>query len=259
MRKYREMEEELFKFQEMASTDGAIALSPIGAGLVGTPTEDELNEYIMKVAGADRACKFMLGDLMNIATELFGSKYQLWSRITGREVKNLRNIASVCKRVPFHSRRRELPFSLHDTVAKLDTGEQERWLDEAVGHELTRDKLKKSIELGRVAKDEDMDDKPERLDPYDQGTDNPHPHISRLVTLYGRLEREGDLDAMSPGDLYRLHLDLLPLLQKYVQILGRIERGASPEAGMIRVDLLNYGLEFHSSDAIDVEAQEVEV
>ncbi|MFN4944500.1 MAG: hypothetical protein ACK5G9_12010, partial [Akkermansiaceae bacterium] len=58
-----------------------------------------------------------------------------------------------------------LTFNHHYTVAKLKDGEEQKhWLDQAAKHDLGVDRLRKSINFGRIATEEEV-----QGDPADRG------------------------------------------------------------------------------------------
>jgi hypothetical protein len=78
-----------------------------------------------------------VGDWLQYGATRWGEKYSEAARITGYDVKTLRNIAYVAKRFDLSRRRDKLGWSHHAEVAALEPHEQDRWLDRAVADHLS--------------------------------------------------------------------------------------------------------------------------
>jgi hypothetical protein len=79
-----------------------------------------------------RVSNWWVGDWLQYGTSRWGEKYVEAARITGYDVKTLRNIAYVAKRFDLSRRRDKLHWSHHAEVAVLEAEEQDRWLDRAI-------------------------------------------------------------------------------------------------------------------------------
>ena len=208
-----------------------ISINPHGAVIEGVPLEHTYEEAMRQISVAERTCKFALGDLLVSATAHYGDKYARWAEVTGFEVETLYNIASTCRRVPIPQRRvGSLSFTHHAEVAALSVADQSKWLALAEEKEIGSARLRKSIQLGRVATASDMGRKAlppsvpasVPVDGRDAGFENVHPHINRLVTYLSKKERDGDYEDMSAEELYRFHLDVLPAVRRWGRLVSRI-------------------------------------
>ena len=219
-----------------------ISISAMGARVTGEPLEDTLENLMHQIATAEKCCKFVLGDLMNAASRLYGDKYARWADITGLEIQSLRDIASTCNRVPIDMRRAgELSFAHHREVAALAPVEQVKWLQVAENNNLSRDRLVKSIKLGRIATSEDMTTS--KVDDVDTGIDNAHPHVNRICAYLAKKERMGEYDQMETHELYRFHLDLLPAVNRWGTVVKRIRQSGDQDAiDMVATDIEPIGL-----------------
>lgn len=216
----------------------------------GVPLEDTFEEAMRQLAMADRACKFALGDLLVAATGHYGEKYSRWSEITGFEIQSLRDIASTCLRVPMERRRVDtLSFTHHREVAALPAPDQVKWLEAAEERDIGSARLRKSIQLGRVATAVDMSRGKaptggvEKAD-GDVGYSNIHPHVNRLVVYLAAKERAGEYEDMTVEELYRFSLDILPAVNRFGRLLSRIrERKDAGVNAMLERDLNAIGLQ----------------
>lgn len=228
-----------------------ITINHQGAVVKGMPLENTYEEAMRQIAAAEKACKFALGDLLVAASDHYGDKFARWSEVTGFEVETLWNIASVCRRVPIHQRRVDrLSFNHHTEVAALPPAEQKKWLDTAAEEEVSVLRLRKSIKLGRVATAQDMGrigttETPGQhgADPTDTGYDNIHPHVNRLSIYLSKKEREGEFADMDAHELYRFHLDVLPVINRYGRLVRLIrERNDADVIAMLDKDIEAIGL-----------------
>ena len=219
-----------------------ISISAMGARVTGEPLEDTLENLMHQIATAEKCCKFVLGDLMNAASRLYGDKYARWADITGLEIQSLRDIASTCNRVPIDMRRAgELSFAHHREVAALAPVEQVKWLQVAENHNLSRDRLVKSIKLGRIATSEDMTSP--KVDDVDTGYENAHPFVNRLSSYLSKKERLGEYEDMNAAELYRFHLDLFPAVNRWSRVISRIkDRNDERVMELLGTDLETIGL-----------------
>jgi hypothetical protein len=85
-----------------------------------------------RLGALTRCSQWWLGDWVRYGTGRWGEKYKEASRITGYDVKTLRNIAYVAGAVDVSRRRDNLTWSHHAEVCALDAVEQDRWLDLAL-------------------------------------------------------------------------------------------------------------------------------
>ena len=115
----------------------------------------ELGRTLIALA---RKSGIMLGDWINYGSKAYGEKYKEAPEFTGLAPKTLRNYASVARRVGPTLREPSLGYDHHAAVAKLESHVQRYWLDMAKEHKLTVRRLRVSIQLGRLASEEEMED-----------------------------------------------------------------------------------------------------
>jgi hypothetical protein len=126
---------------------------------------DEWNDLGQKLAPIGKSIGFIIGDWINYAENKWGEKYNEAIACTGLEYRTLKNYAYVARKVQLSYRYDNLTFNHHYTVAKLKDGEEQKhWLDQAAKHDLGVDRLRKSINFGRIATEEEV-----QGDPADKG------------------------------------------------------------------------------------------
>jgi hypothetical protein len=84
-----------------------------------------------------RCSQWWLGDWVRYGTTRWGEKYKEAARITGYDVKTLRNIVYVAEQVEVSRRRDNLTWSHHAEVCALEPAEQAKWLDLAESQRMT--------------------------------------------------------------------------------------------------------------------------
>jgi hypothetical protein len=106
-----------------------------------------------------RVSNWWIGDWIEYGTAKWGEKYAEASRITGYDIKSLRNIAYVARQVDLSRRRDKLRWSHHAEVAGLEPQEQDRWLDRCLADRFSvadlRIELRGSQRSTKTAADDD--------------------------------------------------------------------------------------------------------
>lgn len=90
-----------------------------------------------KLGAMSRVSNWWIGDWLQYGELKWGEKYVEAARITGYDVKTLRNISYVARRFHLSRRRDTLTWSHHAELATLPDPEQDRWLDRAVADRLS--------------------------------------------------------------------------------------------------------------------------
>jgi hypothetical protein len=133
----------------------------LGFGVAWAPGRDlERPEWIQwgqKLGAMSRVSNWWVGDWLQYGTSRWGEKYSEAARITGYDIKTLRNYAYVAKRFDLSRRRDKLTWSHHAEVAALEPDEQDRWLDRATVDQLSvadlRTELHSAQRASRAAAD----------------------------------------------------------------------------------------------------------
>jgi len=123
-----------------------------------------------RLGAMTRCSQWWLGDWVRYGSARWGEKYQQASRITGYDVKSLRNLAYVAGRFEVSRRRDTLTWSHHAEVSALNPSHQDEWLDRAAEEKLSVSDLR--LELRAARRGEERDDKP--ADPRKATVTCPH-------------------------------------------------------------------------------------
>lgn len=114
-----------------------------------------------KLGSMTRCSRWWLGDWIRFGITRWGEKYKEAARITGYDIKTLRNIAYVAEHVEVSRRRDTLSWSHHAEVCALGPEEQNRWLDLVATQGLSIADLRTELRGARRAKGESAT-RPER-------------------------------------------------------------------------------------------------
>lgn len=138
-----------------------------------------------RLGAMSRVSSWWVGDWLQYGTAKWGEKYAEAARITGYDVKTLRNISYVAKRFDLSRRRDKLTWSHHAELAVLEPSEQDRWLDRAIVDKLSvsdlRIELRGSQRPSRTAPDGDPE--PDQSDR--QVPSMMCPHCGKAILLDG--------------------------------------------------------------------------
>lgn len=96
------------------------------------PENLDVREWVLagkRLGAMTRCSQWWLGDWLRYGTLRWGEKYREAARITGYDIKTLRNIAYVSGQVDLSRRRDNLTWSHHAEVCSLEPDQQDRWLD----------------------------------------------------------------------------------------------------------------------------------
>lgn len=115
-------------------------------------------ESLGRVLGeVHRRSAWYIGDWINFGEAVYGEdaaqavegavsdRYDVAERVTGLAPSTLMNYASTCTRIARARRRKELPFTVHEVVARLEPDEQVEWLQKAIDEGWTREELRDAI------------------------------------------------------------------------------------------------------------------
>jgi hypothetical protein len=183
-------------------------------------------DLIKKCAQTETALAFAQGDLTNFLIGAKGKDLREIADETGIAAGDLKRRAATCQRITYDNRVEQLHFDFHAEAAKSKADDPEQWLKLATDEKLDRKRLKKSIELDRLATDEDL--KPVEEE-NDGGTENFGTNINRIVVLNGKLDRAGNYDEMTVEQLFELHADFMPAVKVWAEIVKRFKDKLPPE------------------------------
>ena len=162
----------------LAINDPKFSITPTGIQFDQELSFEEWDALGQKLAPLGKSIGFIIGDWINYGEKRWGDKYEGALDRTGLEYGTLRNYAYVARKVELSLRNDKLGYYIHATVAKLKTDdEKQHWLDMAEKHKLGVRRLRKSMNFGRLATEEEV-----QGDPADRG------YITYLALL-NRLRR----------------------------------------------------------------------
>lgn len=126
----------------VTTSNQTLPLAPSGtherSPVAWTPSR-ELDVHQWAAAGrrlgvVGRCIQWLLGDWLAYGNFRFGERYARASQITGYDPQTLMNMVYVASCFSNSRRREDLSWSHHETLAAMDHGEQDRWLDKAITH-----------------------------------------------------------------------------------------------------------------------------
>jgi len=126
------------------------------------PTRDlDLAEWTAagrRLGAIGRCGQWGLGDWIRYGNAKFGERYRRAARITGYDVQTLMNMVYVASRFTISRRRENLSWSHHETLASLEEGAQEHWLDRAAAERLSISDLRLELRDWRRGSRKSLDD-----------------------------------------------------------------------------------------------------
>jgi hypothetical protein len=134
-----------------------ISITATGIEFLGDLSHEEWDDLGRTLIPLAEKMGFMLGDWINYGSKAYGDKYKEALAATNIPYKTLRNYASVARRVRHSLREPSLGHEHHAAVAKLEFHEQKYWLELAKEHKLSVRRLRKSIQLGRLVSEEELE------------------------------------------------------------------------------------------------------
>ncbi len=129
-----------------------------GIEFLGDLSPAEWDDLGSRLAPIAKSIALMLGDWINYGSKAYGYKYNEAMKVTGLAEKTLRNHAYVARNVGHSLRDPSLGQEHHAAVAPLEPHLQKHWLGLAKEHNLSIPRLRKSIKLGRLISEEEMED-----------------------------------------------------------------------------------------------------
>jgi hypothetical protein len=204
-------------------------ISPTGLQFTGELTLDEWKSLAPALGQAARSVSFVIGDWLVYGDSLFGTDgppakrvnsllYEYASTHTGIDIPTLQNFAYVSRNVPYPLRTELLSWEHHRLIAKLPETEQVNWIESCIsenqsGQRMSTRRLRKSLNLGRVANAKDMEP-----DDADQGVENHIPFVNRLALWWKRMQVDRFLSTSTYEQRQALKRDLEPIINIYNQL-----------------------------------------
>lgn len=197
-----------------------ISISPLGLETTAKLTLNEWKAIAPALATSARSLAFIIGDWFNYSDCFIGGDsgqdpLDIAVTATGLDVSTLNDYAIVARRVPIGVRSDRLSWEHHKILARLPERDQEDWIrtclaEEDAGRHMTLRRLRKSINLGRVATIADLEP-----DESDQGIENHMTYVNRLSVWWRHMKEDGFLTHATPAQRWALQIDLLPIVQIY--------------------------------------------
>jgi hypothetical protein len=174
----------------LAITDHRFQISPVGIEFRADLDFDTWNTLGEKLVPVGRAIGFIIGDWINYGNGRYGQMYEEALAKTGLTYQTLANYAYVARRVQFSCRQENLGFEHHAVVAKLKSpDDQKHWLEMAGTHDLSVRRLRKSINYGRLATEEEMTE-----GPTERGHETYLVYINQLLRWWKRETGKAPVD-----------------------------------------------------------------
>ena len=206
-----------------------VTVSRLGMRIIDPLTPEEWQELAAGIGGMATSIAFIVGDWLVYGQSLFGTdgfpdkkvdhpSYQLAIKATGLDLSTLQNYAYVSRSIPYSLRSEGLSWEHHRLLAKLPDGEIQSWIETCVaedsaGRRMSTRRLRKSLNLGRVATDADLEP-----DPADKGQLNYIPFVNRICCWWRRLQAERFLSNATKAQREVICRDLEPIINIYNQL-----------------------------------------
>jgi hypothetical protein len=195
----------------LAIQDPKFSITPTGIQFNEELSFDEWNNLGEKLAPIARSIGFIIGDWINYGEARYGAKYDEALARTGLAYKTLRNLAYVSRKVELSLRKDNLDWYKHETVAKLKTDDEKRhWLDMTEKHNLSVRRLRKSINFGRLATEEEV-----QGDPADKGVITHLALINRLIRWWKQTTADDPVDQWDEEQRENVKKDFKLILDIY--------------------------------------------
>lgn len=164
-----------------------------------------------KLAPLGKSIGFIIGDWINYGEARYGEMYEQALKRTGMAYNTLANFAYVARKIESSLRNENLDFTQHYVVAKLKTDdEKQHWLNMAEKHNLSIRRLRKSINFGRLASEEEA-----QGDPADRGYVTYLALLNRIRRWWARETQKAPVDEWDEDRREGLKKDFKLILDIY--------------------------------------------
>lgn len=209
-----------------------IQISPTGLDVLAPLTFEEWSQVAPSLGHAARGIAFVIGDWLvygdtnfhkgPVAKRVASEAYDAATEATGLDRTTLRNYAYVSRRVARKRRNEALSWEHHKVVAKLDAGDQQRWLTLAAPKEkqpaISTMRLRKSINAGRVLAAQEV-----VADPADRGQKNHIPSINFLCSWWRAMKKNNWHHRATVEQLEALMRDFAPVMRICGELMQSLE------------------------------------
>jgi hypothetical protein len=182
-----------------------------GLDIRGELTFDEWQALGNELAPVAKSIAFIIGDWINYGQTRYGEKYDEAIRTTGLSYETLAVYSHVARRIEVLSRNKNLDFTHHKVVAKCkDPQEQRKWLETAEKENLSVARLRKSMNFGRLATEDEM-----QQDPADRGVVTHLALINRLIRWWKQTTADDPVDKWDAEQRANVKQDFKLILDIY--------------------------------------------
>jgi hypothetical protein len=206
-----------------------VTVSRTGMIITGKLSVEEWQDLAVSIGELATSIAFIVGDWLVYGQGLFGTdgfpdkkvdhpSYQLALKATGLDLSTLQNYAYVSRSIPYSLRSERLSWEHHRLLAKLPDTDIQCWIatceaEDDAGHRMSTRRLRKSLCLGRVATQADLEP-----DPADKGIENHIPFVNRLALWWRHLQEKRFLAGATYEQRQALKRDLEPVVNIYNQL-----------------------------------------
>lgn len=195
----------------LAIYDPKFSIIPTGIQFNEELSFEEWDDLGQKLAPIGKSIGFIIGDWINYGEGRYGERYEESLKRTGLAYQTLANYSYVARRVEISLRKENLDLHHHLVVAKLKTpDEKEFWLNMAEKHKLGIRRLRKSINFGRLATEEEV-----QGDPADKGVVTHLALINRLIRWWKQTTANDPVDEWDEEQRENVKKDFGRLMEIY--------------------------------------------
>lgn len=195
----------------LAINDPKFSISSTGIQFNDELSFEEWDTLGQQLGEIGKSIGFIIGDWINYGEGRYGEKYEESLARTGLAYTTLAHYSYVARKIQFCLRKQNLDYSVHATVAKLKTDEEkQRWLDMAEKHDLSVRRLRKSINFGRLATEDEV-----QGDPADRGYVTYLALLNRIRRWWARETQKAPVDEWDEDRREGLKKDFKLILDIY--------------------------------------------
>lgn len=204
-------------------------ITPLGIEQYSQLTVEEWKNLGAYIGSAARSMAFVIGDWIMYGNTLLGTAgegqdypqadaLKLATNCTGIDIPTLESYAHVARKLPLECRSERLSWEHHKVIARIPHEEREQWInlchaEQDAGRHITVRRLRKSINLGRLATDKDLEP-----DNSDKGIENHITFVNRLSVWWRHMQDDLFLSKSTYEQRQALKRDLEPVVNIYNQL-----------------------------------------
>ena len=219
-----------------------VTVSRIGMLITDDLSIDEWDELATSIGEVATSVAFIVCDWLLYGHNLFSMNgikdvrvckvdnpsYQRAIAKTRLDLSTLQNYAYVSRSIPYSMRSERLSWEHHRLLAKLPNNDRQDWIDtcaaeENAGRRMSTRRLRKSLCLGRVATDADLEP-----DDADRGIENHLTYVTRLAIWWKRMKKEDFLTTSTREQRDTMLRDFAPIAALINEINHSIQEEDNP-------------------------------